>query len=65
MEDIKPCPSGHLRITRNNNNVYGAWWVQCTECSWRTAGDTEDEAISAWNTRYTGFGDDVTPGGNK
>ncbi len=49
----KSCPSGHTKTTRNNNNIYKTWWVQCAqgECSWRTAGDTEAEAIDAWNTR--------------
>jgi hypothetical protein len=51
--ELLPCPSGHTKTSRNNNNIYGAWWVQCAdgECSWRTAGDTEAEAIAAWNTR--------------
>jgi hypothetical protein len=51
--ELKACPSGHTKTSRNNNNIYGAWWVQCAdgECSWRTAGDTEADAIAAWNTR--------------
>lgn len=52
-DDVKlePCPSGHSETTRDNNNIYGAWWVKCKTCSWRAAGDTEAEAITAWNTR--------------
>lgn len=45
--------SPHAKATRDNNNIYGAWWVKCADgdCSWRTAGNTEAEAITAWNTR--------------
>lgn len=58
---LLPCPSGHTKTTRDNNNIYGAWWVKCAdgECSWRTAGATEDEAIAAWNTRVQS----TSPGG--
>lgn len=51
--ELLPCPSGHTKSTRDCNNIYGSWWVRCAEgeCSWRTAGDTEAEAIAAWNTR--------------
>lgn len=48
---LLPCPSGHPAGGRNNNNIYGTWWQQCSQCSWRTAGDTEAEAIAAWNQR--------------
>jgi hypothetical protein len=51
--ELLPCPSGHTKTTRDNNNIYRAWWVKCAEgeCSWRTAGDTEAEAVAAWNRR--------------
>lgn len=50
-DELIPCPAGHIGTTRNNNNIYGTWWVQCRQCAWRTAGDTEAEALTAWNTR--------------
>ncbi len=54
-QELLPCPSGHTKTRRDNNNIYGSWWVKCAEgeCSWRAAGDTEAEAIRAWNTRST------------
>lgn len=58
-EGLLPCPAGHTKSRRTNNNIYGSWWVMCAdgECSWRTAGDTEAEAIAAWNQRpSTGAG---------
>jgi hypothetical protein len=51
--ELRECPSGHTKSSRDNNNIYGAWWVKCAECSWRTSGSTEAAAITAWNTRAT------------
>lgn len=50
-EETIPCPAGHTGTTLSNINIYGTWWVRCSECSWRTAGETEAEALTAWNTR--------------
>lgn len=54
LAELKPCPSGHSgNIATNYDDEFEAYSVDCNHpgCTWRTWGNSEAEAIEAWNTR--------------
>lgn len=53
---LLPCPGCGLADTRviGGPGTKGGpqYWAGCDHCRWRTWGNTEAEAIAAWNTRH-------------
>lgn len=53
--ELKPCPGcdgSDIRVIGGPGTKGGPqYWAGCAHCRWRTWGDTEAEAITAWNTR--------------
>ena len=52
---LLPCPGCGCTATRviGGPGTRGGpqYWAGCDHCRWRTWGDTEADAITAWNTR--------------
>lgn len=52
MPDLKPCPFCGSEDIGPILGEYGLWWVDCDSChACGPLGDTELEAITAWNRR--------------
>jgi hypothetical protein len=55
LPELLPCPGcgdDRTRVIGGPGTKGGPqYWVGCDVCRWRTWGNTEAEAISAWNTR--------------
>ncbi len=53
-DELKPCPAGHndIRVIGGPGTAGGPqYWAGCVDCNWRAWGDTQAQAIAAWNTR--------------
>ena len=52
---LEPCPGcgkEHTRVIGGPGTAAGPkHWAGCDFCHWRTWGDTQAEAVTAWNTR--------------
>src|SRR5688500_17911875 len=55
LPELLPCPGcgeDRTRVIGGPGTKGGPqYWVGCDVCRWRTWGNTEAEAIAAWNTR--------------
>lgn len=56
---LEPCPAGHDCAKLDYDDEFETFFVRCEEpdCSWQAWGDTEAEAITAWNTRTAHSGE--------
>lgn len=53
MSELKPCPFCGNNIIKTYN-VGGNWGCACSACDGKTSfSDSEEQAITAWNTRPT------------
>ena len=52
LEACPGCGQTHTRVIGGPGTAGGPkYWAGCDFCRWRTWGDTEAEAIAAWNRR--------------
>lgn len=52
LADCPGCGGRDTRVIGGPGTAGGPqYWAGCDYCPWRTWGDTEAEAITAWNTR--------------
>lgn len=52
LADRPGCGGRDARVIGGPGTAGGPqYWAGCDHCPWRTWGDTEAEAITAWNTR--------------
>lgn len=53
MEELKPCPFGCEKVAKDHSEI--GWVVRCASGDYShdvaAFGDTEEEAIAAWNNR--------------
>ena len=53
-DKLRACPANHAQGASKRRRSVGAYWqVVCNEenCGWAVTGDTEAEAVAAWNCR--------------
>lgn len=64
LVELLPCPIGHSLPVIHFDGEFEAYFVKCRAdgCNWRIWGNTEAEAITAWNTRPSPARDAVTDG---
>jgi|GEM_PF-4959941 len=52
LKDCPGCGDNRTRVIGGPGTKGGPkYWAGCDLCRWRTWGDTEMDAITAWNTR--------------